>query len=204
LSNGQNLEILPIALDKHTWDDLLAGAGTDNYRWDPDAKCVRNGRDGVLEVNLYPQGTGAPGNRGTVDVGASNNSTADISRQIRHGVSEADMAHLGGKLEFDQSGKLYLNGDTGISAGVKDDLASIIGKTRIIPIFSEVNGPGNNAQYTIVQFVGTRIMYVKLTGSPCGKQVLIQPANVLSRGAIPATDTSPVSQFIYSPVWLVR
>ncbi len=191
-------------MDKQTWDGLLAGVGTDNYRWDPDAKCVRNGIDGVLEVNLYPQGTGAPGNRGTVDIGPSNNSTADISRQIRSGISESDLAALGGKLEFDQTGKLYLNGDTGISAGVKDDLASIIGQTRIIPVFSGVIGPGNNAQYTIVQFVGVRIVYVKLTGSPSGKKVLIQPANVLSRGAIPATGTSLASQFIYSPVWLVH
>jgi len=203
-SDGRNLDLLPFALDKITWDDLLAGSGTDNYRWDPDAKCVRSGPDGVLEVNLYPQGTGSPGNRGTVDIGASNNSTADICRQIRYGINASDLAYLGGKLEFDQYGKLYLNGDTGISAGVKDDLASIVGQRRIIPIFEAVAGPGNNATYTIVGFSGVRIMYVKLTGSPSQKQVMIQPARVVSRGAIPATDGAPASQFVYSPVWLVR
>jgi len=203
-TDGRNLDILPFALDKTSWDDLLAGGGNDDYRWDADAKCVRNGSDGVREVNLYPQGTGSPGNRGTVDIGPSNNSTADISRQIRTGISASDLAHLGGKLEFDQYGKLYLNGDTGISAGVKDDLASILGKTRIIPIFDAVSGPGNNATYTIVAFAGVRIMYVKLTGSPSQKQVMIQPCRVVSRGAVPGSGPTPASNFVYSPVWLVR
>jgi hypothetical protein len=203
-ADGRNLEILPIALDQETWDNLMAGATTDNYRWDPEAKCIQNGSDGVREANLYPQGTGCPGNRGTVDIGPSNNSTCDISRQIRHGISPSDLDAMGGKIEFDQDGKLYLNGDTGISAGVKDDLASIIGQTRIIPIFNHVAGPGNNARYTIVQFIGARIMYVKLTGNPSGKQVIIQPASVVSRGAIPAAGPAPASQYIYSPVWLVH
>lgn len=203
-SDGTNLQMLPFALDQQTWNDLLAGATTDNYRWDADAKCVLNGPDGVREANLYPQGTGSPGNRGTVDIGPSNNSTCDISRQIRNGISQSDIAALGGKIEFDSCGKLYLNGDTGISAGVKDDLASILGQKRIIPVFNQVTGPGNNAQYTIVSFIGARIMYVKLTGNPSGKQVIIQPASLVTRGAIPASGTTPASQFIYSPVWLVH
>ena len=74
------------------------------------------------------------------------------------------MAQIGGSLQFNASGVLHLNGDTGISAGVKDELASIIGQPRIIPIFSSVVGPGNNADYTIVKFVGVRILAVKLTG----------------------------------------
>lgn len=203
-ADGTNLEILPFALDKETWDAALGGLTTDQYRWDPDTRRVSPGSDGVWEANLYPQGTGSPGNRGTVDIGPSNNSTADICRQIRYGISPGDLAALGGKLEFDETGRLYLNGDTGISAGVKDDLASIVGQTRIIPIFTQVTGPGNNAQYTIVRFVGVRIMYVKLTGSPTQKQVIVQPASVVARGAIPATAFQLTSQFIYSPVWLVR
>lgn len=201
---GKNLDLLPFALDKQTWDALLQGTGTDNYHYDPSTGLVSSGTDGILEVNLYPQGTGSPGNRGTVDIGSSNNSTADISRQIRSGVSESDMAHHGGQLVFNSNGELFLNGDTGISAGVKDDLASIIGKPRIIPIFSAVNGPGNNAQYTIVQFAGVRILYVKLTGSNSTKKVIIQPAAVLAAGAIPAPGTAVKSHYVYSPVWLVK
>ena len=62
----------------------------DDWTWDQDTLSVRSGPDGKYEVNLYPQGTGSPGNRGTVDIGSSNNSTADIARQILYGVTPAD------------------------------------------------------------------------------------------------------------------
>ena len=202
-SSGANLEILPYALDIDTWDDLLDGIGSDNWTWDAASGEVTCGSDGILEVNLFPQDTGAPGNRGTVDIGSSNNSTADIARQILDGISPEDLEYHGGSLEFDENGELSLNGDTGISAGVKDELASIIGDPRIIPIFSQVSGPGNNAQYTIVAFIGIRILDVKLTGKMCGKHVTIQPAHVTTLGAIPAAG-NPVSYFVYSPVWLIR
>jgi hypothetical protein len=139
-----------------------------------------------------------------IDIGSNNNSTADISRQIVEGVSPDDLEHHGGKLELDDSGELELNGDTGISAGVKDELESIKGNRRVITIFDRVAGNGNNAQYTIVQFVGVRIMEVKLTGKMSGKRVIIQPANTIARGAIPATSDQPSSYFVYSPVWLLR
>jgi hypothetical protein len=164
---------------------------------------VEAGSDGLVEVNLFPQGTGAPGNRGTVDIGKSNNSTADIARQIVNGISPSDFAAMGGKIEFDASGKISLNGDTGVSAGVKDELASIMGQPRVIPIFSTVSGNGNNAQYTIVKWQGIRIVNVQLTGSMSTKNIMIQVASVLAKGEIPAT-TPGSSSSVYSKVALVK
>jgi Flp pilus assembly protein TadG len=201
-ADGSNLNILPFALDKTTWDSLSA-TGTDSWTYNADSGTVTAGGDGVKEVNLYPQGTGASGNRGTVDLGSSNNSTADIARQIRNGISPSDLSYLGGQIKFNSSGELYLNGDTGISAGVKDDLVSIVGKPNIIPIFNKVVGPGNNATYTIVKFVGVRVMYVKLTGSMASKAVIIQPCNVAMKGGIYDPNATG-TQYVYSPVWLVR
>ncbi len=198
-----NLDLLPFALDQDTWNDLVSGVGTDDWKWDATMSEVQAGSDGILEFNLYPQGTGSPGNRGTIDIGSNNNSTADIARQIVEGVSPSDLSYHGGKLEFDSNGELPLNGDTGISAGVKDELESIKGDPRIIPIFSQVTGPGNNAMYTIVRFAGIRIMEVKLTGKQSGKRVIVQPANIVARGGIPSPTTGTTA-FIYSPVWLVR
>ena len=201
---GKKLGILPFALDVATWNALLNGGGTDAWGWDSDTGHVASGGDGIREVNLYPQGTGSPGNRGTVDIGGSNNSTADIARQIVDGISESDMAHFeNSELKFDDNGELGLNGDTGISAGVKDELASIVGEPRMIPIFAEVNGPGNNAQYTIVAFVGVRVMDVKLTGSMSSKRLIIQPCSMIAWGGLPGGDTQ-TSHLLYSPVWLVR
>ena len=202
-NDGQTIDLLPFALDLVTWNSWMAGSASDDWTWNQETKAVQCGADGWLEVNLYPQGTGSPGNRGTVDIGSSSNSTADIVRQILCGVNAADLAYHGGSLVFDQCGKLYLNGDTGISAGVKDDLEAIKGQPRIIPIFSAVNGPGNNAIYTIVKWMGIRIMDVKLTGPMSKKHVTIQAAPVVGPGIIPSTTTG-TSSYVYSPVVLVQ
>jgi len=203
-SSGGNVDLLPFALDLVTWNGLMAGGGTDSWSWNAAAGTVQSGGDGVREVNLYPQGTGSPGNRGTVDIGSCNNSTADIARQIVYGISAEDLEHLGGKIELHPcSGTLQLNGDTGISAGVKDELASIRGQPRIIPIFSQVHGPGNNAQYTIVKFAGVRIMEVVLTGKMSSKRVIIQPCSLTVRGGLPSSGPQ-TTHAIYSPVRLVK
>lgn len=203
-ADASNIMILPFALDEVTWNDLLNGGGTDLYSYNPDSKVVSGGSDTKREVNLYPQGTGSPGNRGTVDIGSSNNSTVDIKRQITDGISPADFAALGKPLKFDGEGEVILNGDTGISAGVKSALASIIGQPRCIPIFREVNGPGNNAEFTIVCWAGVRIMDVKLTGAESKKHLTVQPACISTRGVIPGTPVTGQSDYVYSRSFLVK
>lgn len=202
-SDGGNIGILPIALDEETWNAMLVGMTADDWTWDPDTRTVRPGSDGIREVNLFPQGIDSPGNRGTVDIGSPNNSTDDIARQILHGASPEDMEYHGGKLELNDQGELDLNGDTGISAGVKDELTSIIGQPRVIPVFAEVENPGNNATYTIVKFVGIRVLEVKLTGQQSRKRVIVQPAVVVMPGLIPS-EIEGTSQLVYSPVHLIR
>jgi hypothetical protein len=86
---------------------------------------------------------------------------------------------------------------------VKDELASIEGQPRIIPIFSSISGNGNNAQYTIVKWQGVRIVNVKLTGSMSQKNVMIQVAPALAKGVVPSPTTG-TSSSVYSPVALVR
>jgi len=203
-SGSANLGILPFAIDETTWNDMLSGGGTDSFQYDSDRSVVDSGSDGIREVNLYPQGTGSPGNRGTVDIGGANNSTSDLARQVVYGISAKDFTELGKPLVLDSNGTLTLNGDTGISAGVKDELASVIGQTRIIPVFSSADSNGNNATFTIVRWVGVRILAVKLTGAMNSKYLMIQPAPVLARNVIPG-DTSRIwSSTIYSPVVLVK
>jgi Flp pilus assembly protein TadG len=203
-----NAQLLPFTLHIDSWNGLVSGLVTtgDNYAYDPDTGTVSPGSDGILELNLYP-GAGAdqlpPGNFGTVDIGSPGNSASDISRQILYGVSAEDLAYFGGTLEFGPDGTLTLYGDTGLSAGFKSELEAIKGQPRIIPIFSEVSGPGNNAIFTIVEFTGIRIMNVKLTGKMKCKNVIIQPAVVVDDSAID-DPTGGSSYFVYRPVQLVR
>lgn len=207
-SGPTNLMLLPFALDQQTWNAMLAGdttVSTDVWNYNSSGQVVA-GSDGIREVNLFPQGTGSPGNRGTVDIGAPNNSTADVVRQIIYGISPSDMAYFpNSELKFDTNGHLYLNADPGISAGFKAALESIIGQTRFIPIFTTVVGNGNTATYEIVAFVGVRIMAVKLTGSMNSKYLTVQPALVYTRGALPnTTTTATTGYYIYSPIFLVK
>lgn len=202
--SSSTLNILPFAMDEGTWQGMLNGGGTDQYRYSTSTGQISSAGDGIREVNLYPQGTGSPGNRGTVDIGGSNNSTADLARQIVYGISSGDLTALGKPLTLGSDGTMTLNGDTGISAGVKDELASIIGQTRIIPIFSTVTGNGNNANYRIVRWAGVRILYVKLTGSMSSKQLIVQPAPILARGAIFGDSSRVWSDGIFSSVVLVK
>ena len=199
-SDGSNLPLLPFALDLETWNSLMAGGGTDEFRYDAQSGKVKPGRDGVREFNLYPQDTGSGGNRGTVDIGNPANSVGDIARQITGGITPSDLAYVGGKLEFNSEGKLYLNGDPGISASLGKSLGKITGEARMVPVFSEVQGSGNASMFTIVKFVGIRVMESELAGGE--KRVIVQPAEVITLGGIPSDD--PHTEFIYSPVRLVR
>lgn len=206
--DGSNLGMMPFAMDEGTWNAMLAGTASegDNFSWDRDAETVSSGGDGILEVNLYPDSDGSlpPGNRGTIDIGSNNNSTADIARQVVHGANAADLAFHGGSLQLNDSGVIVLNGDTGISAGIKDELISIIGQPRIIPLFRMVTGNGNNAQYTIVGFAGMTVLEVDLTGNASDKRVMIQPAKVVTGGGITGGVAGTTSYGIYSTAWLVR
>ncbi len=199
---GVNLNILPITLDLPTWTALEGGAGTDAYSYNTSSGAVTSGGDGVKEVDLYPlsSSTTTAGNRGTVDIGSSNNSTADLSRQILNGINDSDMSYFGGQFNW-SSGSIILNGDTGLSAGIKDELLAIKGKPRMIPIFTTVAGPGNNANYTIVKFVGIRILHVQLTGNQ--KKVVVQPATFVDPSGIPGTTTIGMGT-VFTPAAIVH
>ena len=204
-SSGLTCPLLPLAIDETTWNNLVNnGVGSDNYRYNCDGTVV-SGNDGIKEVSMYPDSNSSlpSGNRGSVDFGSPNNSTADLSRQIRYGVNEADLAYFGGRIQIPSSGLLAVNGDTGLSAGIKDDLAAIIGQARAIPVFRSVSGPGNNATYQICKFVGIRVMYVKLTGSPSEKKVVVQPAPVFD-GTIVSTTGAMQPDSIMSSLKLVH
>ena len=204
----QNAPILPITLDVPSWEDLLNGVGDDDYAYDPSTGQVTSGSDGILEVNIYPTaapaGNGSnqwtPGNRGTVDLGNPNNATPDLKRQILEGLNENDLSYFNGEIRFDQ-GPIDVNGDPGISAAIKTQLTAIIGQPRAMPLFTSVTGQGNNTWYTLVKFVGIRIVAVKLTGG--NKYVIVQPATLVHPTVIPGGATIAESS-IFAPLRLVR
>ena len=184
---AKTANILPFALDLPTWLDLMNGIGPDVYTVNEQTGQISPGKDGIPEANLYPKGSRLlpPGNRGTVDLGGSNNSTNDVKRQILDGLNANDLSHFANNELRPDLGPLAINGDTGISSGFKAELAAIKGQPRAIPLFTQVQNPGNNAVFTIVKFVGIRIVDVKLTGSETTKYVTIQPSYFSDSTVIP-------------------
>ena len=208
-SGTGNIMILPFALDLQTWNSMLASdnsVSTDSWDCCSQQGVVKGGADGVREVNLFPQGTGSPGNRGTVDIGAPNNSTSDIVRQILYGISPSDMAYFpGSKITMDDTGHCSLQGDTGISAGFKAALAQIIGQKRIIPIFDACSGNGNNCVYSICAFVAVEICDVQLTGSMVSKHLTVQPCSMTVSGGVANTNPGQTTgYYICAPIHLVQ
>lgn len=173
----------------------------DNLHFNHQTGTVEQGGDGIPELNIYPDLNSSlpPGNRGTVDLGAPNNSTNDLKRQIVHGLNAYDFSFFPNGIRLDQ-GPLYLNGDTGISAGINSSLQQIIGDVRAIPIFISVSGPGNNAQYLIVKFVGIRVMAAKLSGGPNKRHLYVEPAPFFSPEVIRGNIEFSADSIMTAPV----
>jgi hypothetical protein len=217
-SSTETIDLLPFTVDLTTWNNLVdanlatninaGGSSGGNAGGFPDLHSFTNGSvssgsDGIRELNIFPDAnTNLPsGNRGTVDLGSPNNSTNDLKRQIVNGLNAYDLSFFpNNRIQFNSSGTLTLNGDTGISAGIESSLQSIIGQVRAIPIFTSVSGPGNNAQFVIVRFVGIRVMAVKLTGGPTQRYLRVQPAPFSTRHGIRGTDSTAVDMVVSQPL----
>jgi hypothetical protein len=203
-----NAALLPFAVSQEAWLDLLDGDGDDLWAYDPETQTVAGGADELRELSIFPasgngNGSGAitPGNFGTVDIGDPNNAATDLSRQIREGASAEDLDYHGGELRLDAAtGRLTLNGDTGMTVSMQAALADVVGQARTVMLYSEATGQGNNTDFTIVGFAGVRIVDYSLTGG--NKYILIQPAMVVDDAAIPGAAGS--SHFVGQPVRLVR
>jgi hypothetical protein len=191
-SGSLSANLLPIVLDKVTWQTMMAGQSTDQYTYNAATNTVTTGSDGFCESQLYPVGSGSPGNWGTIEVGVSNNSTSTLSAQILNGITPAQLATFpNSTIQLDQTQSppsITFNGNPGISAGIKAALTSIIGKPVAVPIYDQNGGNGSNAWYRVIAFQPARILSVNFQGNP--KYVIIQPATLNDPTGIPGTPQS--------------
>jgi hypothetical protein len=104
-------------------------------------------------------GNTIPGNWGTVDIGASNNSTSDQNEQILEGLRQSDLdaLHSDGRIpdntHIDAEDITWLNADTGLSSGLKHSVEQIEGQTRLVPIYDQLGaGGGNNVEFRVVRW----------------------------------------------------
>ncbi len=142
--------------------------------------------DQILELNIFPINQ-TSGNFGTIDLGSPNNSAADLVRQILTGVNEEDLSYFDNNtIVATHENPLIVEGDTGLSAGIQKALESIEGQVRTIALFTGVVEPGNNSQFTIVEFVGVRFMRAQLKGND--KRLYLQPCVVSDSTGVPNYD----------------
>jgi Flp pilus assembly protein TadG len=195
-SGSSSANLLPIVLDKVTWQAMMNATspsnGTDQYKYDTSSGTVTSGPDGVYESLLYPVSSGSPGNWGTINVGVSNNSTSILGAQIRYGITPAQLAtYPNSTIKVDDTlspPSITFSGNPGISAGIKDDLEAIIGKPVVVPIYDINGGNGNNAWYRVIAFQPSRIVSVNFQGNP--KYVIIQPCLINDPTAVTGTAQS--------------
>lgn len=167
--------------------------------------------DSVLEIDIYPKDDYTSGNFGTVDIGGSNNSTADIERQIVHGINDQDLADFigdtGQTFEIPQpdGSQLVVDGDTGISAGIKDELDLVQGQCRAILMFESVASPGNTSQFTICGLQGVRLMHSELNGNLEFKHLIVQKCNATLTGST-FSDDPPDGEdtTVFTPLILIE
>ncbi len=148
--------ILPFAVSQQTWNSFDIG---ENFRTYGGGRVTDDDGDTI------------PGNWGTVDIGPTNNSTADISNQIRDGLTQRDLNSLEsqGKIpnneHIDSAAPLNVQGDPGLSSGLKHALETVHGDIRYVPIFSSVTKNGNNASYQVTGWGTVRVVNSKFQGS---------------------------------------
>ena len=221
--SGPNGKLLPLAVNIHTWNEFLAtGRSPDGVRRDdytlaltlpnspvqaPD-NVSRKG-DNTPELVGSFDSANTPGDFTLVQFDATGGSpsTPAAAAWIRSGPTAYDMSGFGPSgIQATPESPLMLPGGTGMKSALMEDLRSVIGQPRVVPLYSSYTGNGNNRQFAIVGFAGISI--VSATGTGSHMQLVAQPAIVIDTTATSTTDTSTttVTEFVYPglPISLVR
>jgi hypothetical protein len=177
--------ILPMTYDVNHWNNFLQGTN-------PDATTDANGNP---EIQVYPS-IKFTGNFGELSLDQGNDGASTISGWISNGVSSSDLSneYSAGLLPLsshDSNSGPDWKGNSGLKTSTIQTAQSNVGQTYLLPLFKPVNagtapdysdyqagtGNGSHFYYTIVQFVGIKIM-------PSGSGVVVEPAAVSSPQAI--------------------
>jgi len=184
--------VLPIAVDIEEWNATVPGEGFVMYG------------DGRFEDQY---GNTRAGNWGTVDIGAAGNSTADLTDQIENGLRQSDLEELASQLDLygdprlpndtELIAPLWVQGETGLSAGMSGALDNVVGLPRMIPIIDKLDGGnGNVAEFHIVSWGVVKITEVDLHGSKASKHVTIEKIYDYNGMLKPNNDLSDTSNLI--------
>jgi len=161
--------VLPFSVHIDEWNAMSIGTERSIYG------------DGHIEDN---NGNHLGGNWGTVDIGEDNNSANDMRDQIREGLRQSDLDALADDTGPDGLPRIpdntelkapvWLNGDTGLSAGMQCAVEDILFTPRIIPLYDSVSNPGNNSEFHVVAWGIVEVIDVDLHGQLANKHLTIR------------------------------
>lgn len=227
---GPGTGVLPFGINKTWWDQVdygdvvtIYGSGritSNGFDSDSFASSNSSGNGVGNSARFYGGGNGngnsgggngnsgggngtstVAGNWGTLDIGPTSNSTADLKYQILNGLSQSDLDSLyqQGVIPtneyIDTSLDVDLNGDTGLSAGIKHALEDIIGHTRIAPIYSSHVGHGGNLEFHVTGWVSVTMVDADFNGANNSK-VEVQKSYLYDEHLRPATDLASPGEVI--------
>lgn len=139
---GPGAEILPFATPIGLWNSLSPGEQWSAYG------------DGKLKDQ---SGSDVPGNWGTLDVGDTGNSSSDLNNQILDGLRQPDLDALqsDGRIPnnqyLDSEVPAWMQGDTGLSSGLKQSVQIVHGQKKLIPIYDQLANPnGSHVDFHVI------------------------------------------------------
>jgi hypothetical protein len=190
-------DILPIALSSNAWNSRSQSESWSVYG------------DGRL---LDSNGDSIPGNWGTLDVGLQSNSSNDISNQIDYGLHQDDLNALYNDSRIDTpthivgTRAMWLNGDTGFSAGIKSAVRASHGKKKLVPIFDQSTGKGGNLEFHVVGWGVVEIVDSAWNGNKNSHLTIRKSYTYDSdlRPNVDLSDTAGVIQAAYTSPVLVQ
>jgi Flp pilus assembly protein TadG len=189
-------DVLPFATPVTLWNSISPGQAWSAYG------------DGRL---TDASGHVVPGNWGTLDIGPIDNATSALCEQILNGLHQSDLDALyadhriSSSSGLDSSEPAWMNGDPGLSVGIKSAINAILGQRRLIPLYDQLGGPltGSNVEFRVVGWGVVRVIGAEWRGEVNSRVIVqkcygymgeLRPAGSLSSdsGYVQGVYTSPV------------
>jgi hypothetical protein len=198
LSNSPS-PILPITMSYSDWQKMVNNqTGVDSLTYNSTSGGVASGSDGLQEQQLYPGSNGTSSNNGLLQFGINGHSDSVLKAQILNGPTYQQLTTQwppnGSPTWSVPQHTLVIGADPGWRASNFDDLASIVGQVRLIPI-NDGTSPGNggNASYTIVSLQPVRIMSSVKGGNGSG-YAMVQTAVMNDPSVVASSTLAPPGQ----------
>jgi hypothetical protein len=182
--------ILPITMSYSDWQKMVNNqTGVDSLAYPTSVGMVVLGPDGLQEQQLYPGSNVTSSNNGLLQFGVGSHSDSILQSQILNGPTYDQVTAQwppNGSPNWSPQHTVVIGADPGWRASNFDDLASIVGQVRLIPI-NDGTSPGNgaNGQYTIVMLAPVRIMS-SVKGGKNNGYAMVQTAVINDPSVVPS------------------